>query len=248
MVKKPRTREDHRGWFSILRRGRKSFIDALQNQEQERNPLETDNEDRCNMIAWEAMQAYIGSDQFNQMYNRDLNTYDKDKLYQSVTRSGSQIPNEMVKILLWFKNQLPKTNFEDDWKMAETQLFGSDHTTNTTKLLVCLTKMDRIWEDLEFQNNYFAELRGWLRQCKMEGPLHSSNVINPRHNKWYTLKKDRETTKPRHDNSTEVGQSKSVRRKRGEPNAKSWIEYNKWLDELIRNKRSDYRNPGSMNK
>ena len=33
MVTKPRSREDHRGWFSILRQGKKSFIEALQNQE-----------------------------------------------------------------------------------------------------------------------------------------------------------------------------------------------------------------------
>jgi len=252
MVKKPRSRDDHRGWFSILRRGKKSFIEALHNQEKERNPLETDNEDRCNMIAWEAMQSYIGSDQFEMLYNRDFNTYDRDKFYQGVTTSGHRIPSEMVKILLWFRNQLPQTNFEDDWKMAETQLFGSDHTTNTTKLLFCFQKMEEIWNDLEFQNNYFAELKGWLTRCKGEGLLHSGpDVINPRHNKWYTLNKNRATTQKKEPEKTT-----DQKDRKGKP-AKTWDEYNKLLDELLSEQRqtledafkdSFYRNPGSMNK
>ena len=225
MVTKPRSREDHRGWFSILRQGKKSFIEALQNQEKERNPLETDNEDRCNMIAWEAIKKYINSDQFGMMLRRDFNTYDKDKFGKRTQiikiKRLRQILQEML-----IGSEVPEIN----WKNAENELFNSIHLTNSDRLKQLLTDLERFLDELEFRDNYFAVIRQWFSACLTQGPLSSNIDINHRHNKWYKLKPDRKTTsmKPQEDAKSDKGN----RLKPGETNVKTWEEWNDYFNTL----------------
>ena len=243
MVKKPRSREDHRGWFNILRRGKRSFVEALQNQETERNPLETDNEDRCTMIAWEAMQHYIGSSEFMRMYKKTFNTYDKD----SFLRQARMMANKGVgNILVQFQKE--ETVPIMGWKELENQLFGSSHTTDSNKLRDLLKDLKDMWVVLEFKDNYFANVIEWLDSCLSGGPLHRNVNLHYRHNKWFQLKEDRETTKPRKQESTNTTPG-DKRRKLHQPNAETWDEWNALFLELKNKYRGDrYSSPGSMNK
>ena len=253
MVKKPRSREDHRGWFSILRRGKKSFIEALQNQEKERNPLETDNEDRCNMIAWEAIQHYFTSSQFTMMYRRDFNTYDRDLFRKRV---------HIIKVR-WFKEILDTfwegtaaipSMGDSAWKSAESELFNSTHQTNTFALKQLLNNLESFLDNLEFKDNYFTNVKQWLDACETGGPLASSvDLLNHKHNKWYVLKQDRKTNSSKPQEDKQKIKDNNMR-KPGETHVDTWEEWNELFDKLVlsskykRNKDDKYRSPGSMNK
>ena len=246
MATKPRSREDHRGWFSILRQGKKSFIEALQNQEKERNPLETDNEDRCNMIAWEAIQFYLTSSQFATMFNRDFNTYDKDAFRKNMFLIKVKWFREMLE--QFSKEGLMPALSEHAWKSAESEIFNSSHQTNTIALKTFILSLEKLFNRLEFKDNYFTNVRQWLDACGTGGPLGSNIDLNYRHNKWYVLKPDRKTTsaKPQGDKQRD----KNIRRP-GETHVDTWEEWNELFDKLVQKKRKKdyaYRSPGSMNK
>ena len=251
MATKPRSREDHRGWFSILRQGKKSFIEALQNQEKERNPLETDNEDRCNMIAWEAIKKYFTSNEFGMMVRRDFNTYDKDKYNERMKIiKNKQLRKILHEMWVGFRVETigPEVP-EIDWKNAESEVFNSIHLTNSDRLKQLLADLERFLDELEFRDNYFAVLRQWLSACLTQGPLSSNIDINYRHNRWYRLKPDRKTTsmKPQED----VKPNKGNRLKPGESNVKTWEEWNEYFNQLADKARDwdeDKYSASSMNK
>lgn len=199
MVKKPHqgNRPDVdvdalKGWFSILLRGKKTYVnEILQREKEGHNPQEKDNEIRCCYIAWEMIVGFFTSREFhrfmksagpeisNWFFNR-LNDYGGTRDLFHPSRHDSPSP--------WFEG-----GREINWDALEQITLGDKCTSEgVKKLLEISSNLSEIYKDLGMNNNYFSRVHEFLESCLHDGPLaYSAKMpqMNPNNQNWHPVKR-----------------------------------------------------------
>tara|TARA_R100001510_G_C7656512_1_gene216587 strand:- start:1995 stop:2801 length:807 start_codon:yes stop_codon:yes gene_type:complete len=173
---------DEMGWFKILQRGKKAYVDEmLRREEQGINPRPGDNENRCDGISLEIIKEFFESPQLNYFLGMTLGDGGGDYAWGELWKE-----DELRLFLSGTNSPAPFYPMGDD--------IDFDRNIQTYKL-----RLDRMIEALERwwskcipdgQSNFFEELGEFYRICKEENPTAYPNISMLKPNKrWFPVRK-----------------------------------------------------------
>ena len=176
---------DEKGWFKILQRGKKAYIDEmLRREEQGINPKPEDNKNRCDAIVLEIIKEFFQSPGLNYYLGMTLGDGGGDYAWNKLQDFG-----HLRRLFIGTdKSPAPFYPMGDD----------IDFDTNMPQLFAVqdkdfLIKQFAQWWDTcipEGQSNFFEELGEFYKTCIEENPTAYPNINLLKPNKrWFPTRK-----------------------------------------------------------
>jgi len=183
---------DEKGWFKILQRGKKAYIDEmLRREEQGINPKPEDNENRCNSIVLEIIKEFFESPSLNYYFGMTLGDGGGDYAWDVLRDYPT-----LARIFGEGRSPAPFYPMGDD---LDFDTIFSPKNINLSPVKDIILALKNWWDNCipEGQANFFEELNEFYLECTMENPTAYSNISQLKPNKrWFpTRKPDKVDTK-----------------------------------------------------
>jgi len=173
---------DELGWFKILQRGKKAYVnEMLRREEQGINPKPGDNKNRCDAISLEIIKEFFQSPELNYFLGMTLGDGGGDYAWSELSKE--------YELRLFLNGPTSPAPF---YPMGDDIDFDNNIQTFKLDLNKMIEGLERWWSKCipEGQSNFFEELGEFYRICKEENPTAYSNISQLKPNKrWFPTRK-----------------------------------------------------------
>ena len=173
---------DEMGWFKILQRGKKAYVEEmLRREKQGINPKPGDNKNRCDAISFEIIKEFFQSPELNYFLGMTLGDGGGDYAWTELQRQpGTR--------LLFTGNTSPAPFYP----MGDDIDFDNNIFMQHVEMGALIEELEFWWSMCipEGQSNFFEELGEFYKTCLEENPTAYPNINMLKPNKrWFPTRK-----------------------------------------------------------